>query len=145
MQDDVYQNLKKIGPAYSTTAEKQAQVVQMIKRGELQAQMKSSINPDIQGLRKKRTPFSRKPNNRAWWASYASFERNGMLNVGLSRNWVRLIFPVVPMFMFIYIGQPIIHGTCYIQGYNNFQWNPVYHKFQSMRMIYCDNTITRIA
>jgi hypothetical protein len=117
----------------------------MLKRGEVQAVLKTTINTDIQGLRKKRAPFIRKPNNKAWYASYASFERNGMLNIGLSRNWVRLAFPAVPMFFFFYIGQPIIHGTVYIQHYNNFQWNPVYHKFQSMRMIYCDNTISRIA
>ena len=129
MQDDLFQNLKKIGPGYSTTAEKQAQVVQMIKRNELKPELKCRVNMDIQGLHKKSTPFSRKPANKLLWAPFASFERNGFLNVGLSRNWVRLVFPAVPIFFFIYMLQPVLHGHCYNMHYNNYQWVPVYHKF----------------
>ena len=47
MRDDINQNLKKIGPQYSNLAERQNQVVQMLKRGELQAEMRVHLNMDI--------------------------------------------------------------------------------------------------
>jgi len=68
-----------------------------------------------------------------------------MLNVGLSRNWPRLLWPMAPMFLFAYSLQPALHGTVYIQAYNNYQWETVYHKFGSNRITYVDNTITRLA
>ena len=101
----------------------------MIKRFEVEPQLKCDINMDIQGLRKKKVAFRAKPNNRRWMHSWGSFERNGMLNVGLSRNFVRLMFPTVPLFLFAYSLQPAIHGTVYNQAYNNFQWETVYHKY----------------
>jgi hypothetical protein len=67
MKDEIHQNLKKIGPTYSTMAEKQAQIVQMIKRYEVKPELKCHINMNIPGLRKKKTPFSTKPNNKAYW------------------------------------------------------------------------------
>ena len=45
--NEINQNLKKIGPTYSATAEKQAQIVQMIKRYEVEPQLKCDINMDI--------------------------------------------------------------------------------------------------
>ena len=100
---------------------------------------------EIPGLRKKRTPFSASPSNQRWWAPFMSYERNGILNIGLSRNWVRLAFPLLPLFFFVYMWEPILHGTIYIQQYNNFQWEGVYYKFGSNRPVYTDNTITRLA
>lgn len=86
----------------------------MIKRYEIKPELKCHINMNIPGLRKKKVAFSTKPNNKAWWQTWSSVERNGFLNVGLSRNWVRLAFPCVPMFFFFYMLQPVIHGTIYI-------------------------------
>ena len=145
MDDEINQNLKKIGPTYSTTGEKQAQIVSMIKRFEIKPEIKCSINMAIPGLRKKKTAFSSKPNNKRLWQSFGSFERNGMLNVGLSRNWPRLVWPMVPMFFFAYMLQPVIHGTVYKQAYNNYQYETVYHKYGANRILYVDNTITRLA
>jgi len=145
MQNDIYQNLPKIGPAFSHVDEKQAQVVEMIKNYEVAPQMKVRINMDIPGLRKKRVPFSTKPNNRRYTASWTSYERNGILNIGLSRNWVRITYPLVPLFFFAYMWQPVIHGHVYKAHYNNFQWEGVYYKFGSNRPLYTDNTITRLA
>ena len=67
MHDEINQNLKKIGPTYSTTAEKQAQIVQMIKRFEIKPELKCRINTEIPGLRKKKVAFSKKPNNQTWF------------------------------------------------------------------------------
>ena len=92
----------------------------MIKRYEIKPELKCRVNMDIPGLRKKKVAFSTKPNNRSLWQTFSSFERNGMVNIGLSRNWPRLIFPMVPMFFFMYMLQPAIHGVVYIQSYNNF-------------------------
>ena len=117
----------------------------MLKRQEIQPELRTNLNLNIQGLRKKTTPFSRKPNNRRLWQAWGSFERNGMVNLWLSRNWVRLVFPMVPMFFFAYMCQPFIHGWTYINWYNNYQWQSVYHKLETHRMVYGDNTITRIA
>jgi len=52
---------------------------------------------------------------------------------------------MAPMFLFAYSLQPALHGTVYIQAYNNYQWETVYHKFGSNRITYVDNTITRLA
>lgn len=109
--DDINQNLRKVGPNHSVTHEKQAQVVQMIKRFEVKPELRTRVNLNIPGLRRKKNPFTKSPANKQLWESLGSFERNGMLNVGLSRNWVRFIFPMVPAFLLVYMAQPIIHGT----------------------------------
>ena len=145
LQDDIQQGLRKIGATYSSTDEKQQQMVQMIKRYEVKPQLSCRINQDIQGLRKKRIPFGAKPNNRRLWQTWASFERNGMINIGLSRNWARVMYPVVPAFFFFYICQPIVHGTIYIQQYDNYQWESLYYKFTMNRVLFTDQTITRLA
>ena len=145
MQNDLYQNLPKIGPRFSHIDEKQQTVVTMIKKFEVAPQLKVRINMDIPGLRKKKQAFAAKPNNKRLWASFMSYERNGILNVGLSRNWTRIAFPLFPLFMFVYIFQPVIHGTTYIQHFNNFQWEGIYYKFGNNRPVYTDQTITRLA
>ena len=117
----------------------------MIKRYEVAPQLKVKINQDIPGLVKKKKAFSAKPSNRRLWSSFVSYERNGFLNVGLSRNWTRLAFPLMPLFFFTYMCQPLIHGTIYIQHFNNYQWEGVYFKYSANRMVYTDNTITRLA
>ena len=145
MQNDIYQNLPKIGPAFSAIDDKQQQVVDMVKRFEVEPQMKIRINQDIPGLRKKKVAFSVKPANQRWWAPFISYERNGFLNVALSRNWTRIAFPFVPLFFFFYMWQPLIHGTIYIKHYNNYQWEGIYFKDTQNRLPYTDNTITRMA
>ena len=75
----------------------------MIKKCEVQPHLNVRVNMDIPGLRKKKVPFSNKPNNRRFMASWISYERNGVLNVGLSRNWTRLAFPLIPLFLFVYM------------------------------------------
>ena len=107
--------------------------------------MQFAINNNIPGLTKKRVAFTVKPANSKWWAPFSSLERNGMLNVGLSRNWARLMYPMVPMFMFFYTMQPVIHGHVYITQYNNFNTDALYFKFSRNRPMFTDQTITRIA
>ena len=46
-ENHITQNLKKIGPTYSNMGEKQNQIVQMIKRFEVEPQLKCDINMDI--------------------------------------------------------------------------------------------------
>lgn len=122
MDDDINQNLRQIGPNYSQTDEKQRQVVQMIKRFEVKTELRTRVNMEIPGLRKKKTPFAATPNNKRLWETFSTFERNGMINVGLSRNFVRLIFPTVPMFFFVYMMSPVIHGQINNEHYMNYQW-----------------------
>ena len=145
MQNDLYQNLPKIGPAFSHIDEKQGQVVNMIKRYDVAPQLKVKINQDIPGLRKKKRAFSVKPTNTRWWAPFTSYERNGYLNIGLSRNWTRIAFPVLPLIFIMYMWQPIVHGTIYNKHYNNYQWEGIYYKYTANKMPYVDNTITRLA
>ncbi len=117
----------------------------MIKRYEVAPQLKVKINQDIPGLRKKKKAFSAKPANRRWWASFSSYERNGILNVGLSRNWTRIAFPALPLFWMMYMWQPVIHGNIYNQHFLNYQWEGIYYKYTANKMSYTDNTITRLA
>ena len=145
MQDDLNQNLRKFGPNYSVTDEKQRQVVQMIKRYEVKTELRTRVNLDIPGLRKKKTPFAATPNNRRLWEAFSSFERNGQINVGLSRNFVRLIFPTIPVFFMVYMASPVIHGKINNDHYMNYQWRGVYFKYGSDRLPMVDQSITRLA
>ena len=144
-QDDINQGLQKIGAHYSSIDEKQQQMVQMIKRHEIKPQVECHINQDIQGLRKKRIAFGKKPSSFRWWNSWVGFERNGQINVGISRNYTRIMFPAVPMFFFVYICQPLIHNNIYEKHYNNYQWDAMYFKFSMNRPLMSDQTITRLA
>ena len=44
MQNDIYQNLPKIGPSYNTVDDKQEQVVKMIKTHEVQPHLVIRVN-----------------------------------------------------------------------------------------------------
>jgi len=90
-------------------------------------------------------PFAIRPSNYRLWDRLGSYERNGMINQQLSRNWVRFIYPAVPMFFMIYLLQPVIYGIIQHDYYANYQWEGIYHKYGKDRMVYCDNTITRLA
>ena len=145
MNDPINQGLKKIGPAFSTTEDKQQQIVQMIKRYEVKPQLECHVNQNIQGLRKKQIAFGAKPSSHRYWNAWSSLERNGVMNVGLSRNHARLVLPFVPAFLLFYICQPIIHGNIYIKHYNNYQWEACYYKMGMNRPLFTDQTITRLA
>ena len=145
MEDDLTQNLRQVGPNYSQTDEKQRQVVAMIKRYEIKPELRTRVNLEIPGLRKKKTPFAATPNNKALWEAFGSFERNGMINVGLSRNFVRLIFPTIPIFFFVYMASPVIHGHITNMHYMNYQWKGVYFKYGADRLPMVDQSITRLA
>ena len=49
----------------------------------------------MEGLRKKIAPFAKKPSTHRWYHPFATLERNGQLNVGITRNFVRFMFPIV--------------------------------------------------
>ena len=117
----------------------------MIKRFEVKPELKANVNMEIPGLRKKKVAFSQKPANKRYWQPFGSLERNGMVNLFPSRNWPRFVWPMVPLFFFTYMLQPVIHGNVYIKHYNNYQWETIYHKYGSNRITYVDNIITRLA
>ena len=117
----------------------------MIKRYEVKTELRTRVNLDIPGLRKKKTPFAATPNNKRLWESLSSFERNGIINVGLSRNFVRFIFPTIPVFFFVYMASPVIHGQINNTAYMNYQWQGVYFKYGSDRLPMVDQSITRLA
>ena len=119
-QHDLKQNLQKIGPKFSHVDEKRAKVIQLVKSGEIQAQEQWNINKNIPGLRRKRVAFQPEPSSFRWWQALGSFERNGVVNIGLSRNFVRFMYPIVPAFFYIYIMQPVIHGHTYVHHFQNF-------------------------
>ena len=114
-------------------------------RFEVKPQMICSVNQNIEGLRKKRVPFSNKPSTWRLWEPIHFFERNGAINFWLAKNWIRFAFPMIPAFFFMYIAQPILHGTVYVKHYNNYQWEAIYFKFSTNRHLMCDQTITRLA
>ncbi len=117
----------------------------MIKRYEVKTELRTRVNLEIPGLRKKKTPFSTTPNNKRLWDAWSSFERNGMINQGLSRNFVRLVFPAVPIFFMVYMISPVIHGHINNQQYMNYQWQGVYYKYGADRLPMVDQSITRLA
>ena len=57
---DLKQTLPRIGPKYTSIAEKQLEVVKLIKNFEIEAKMNTTINQNIPGLRKKNKPFGGK-------------------------------------------------------------------------------------
>uniref|UniRef100_A0A7S3J2B5 Uncharacterized protein n=1 Tax=Euplotes harpa TaxID=151035 RepID=A0A7S3J2B5_9SPIT len=103
------------------------------------------INPNIPGLRKKNVPFSRKPSSHRWFRPFHSFERNGVMNWGLTANWARIVYPLAFMFLCAYTMQPVMHGNIYINHFNNFQWETVYAKFNWNRTPIMTQCITRVA
>ena len=107
--------------------------------------MRLHFNTNIQGLRKRKTPWGRNVANKRLWDPFSGVFRNGILNVGLSRNWARLVYPCVPMFLMIYLMQPVIYGTIDLKYNNNYQCEGIYHKFGAIRMPYVDQSVTRLA
>ena len=56
-----------------------------------------------------------------------------------------MVFPAMPVFMFIYVFGPVIDGNIYVKHYDNYQWESLYFKFTMNRPLYTDQTITRLA
>jgi len=120
MQNDIYQNLPKLGSQYSELHDKQLRAVEMIRNYDVQAKLHVRINQDIPGLRKRKVAWRPDPSNKRLWAPLATFERNGVINVGLGINWVRFCYPLIPLFFFTYMMQPVIHGNIYNMHFANF-------------------------
>ena len=95
-------------------------MVNLIKSGDVKCEMKVNINMNIPGLRKKKVPFSKTPSSHRWIKPFHSYERNGVLNWSLARNWSRFAFPFLPLFWLMYMMQPMIHGNTYFKENNNF-------------------------
>ncbi len=142
---ELKQNLPKLGPYHSALNERQMQLVKLIKSGDVNLELKTAINQDIPGLRKKRIPFSVTPSTQRWVKPFTSIERNGVVNWGLARNWARFAFPILPLFWMFYIMQPTLHGTVYRQQFNNYQWESTYLKLTTVRPPPMEQSITRIA
>ena len=103
---------------------------------------KPEVRLNIQGLR----PRGRRiPVTGRWWRPFFSFERNGILNWGVSMNYARFLFPIPPMFYLVYTLLPAMHGVVYERENENYQWETVYPKLGHDRPYYADVTITRIA
>ena len=68
-----------------------------------------------------------------------------MLNLMLSRNWARFVYPMVPVFFFVYCMKPLIQGNIDVKHYQNYQHESVYYKYGANRPVNGENTITRIA
>ena len=114
---DYKQNLDRWGPEFSELDQKRAQMVKMIKSHQIKYEPQIMINQNIPGLRKKKTPFVEAPSSFRWWQSLGSMTRDGQVNMGLSRNWVRFMFPIMPAFFMIYMMNPVIHGVTYINHF----------------------------
>ncbi len=143
--NDINIGLQRIGAEYSSLDEKQKQIVQLIKRQEIRPQLNCSINQNIPGLRKKAVPFLAKPAHQRYWFPWATYERNGHVNIGITRNYSRLIFPTIAVFFMWYIAGPVVNGTIYVQQYDNFQHEAVYFKFTANRHLYIDQVVPRYA
>ena len=142
---DLKQTLPKIGPMHSTVHEKQLEVIKLVKNFEIQPTLHCSINQNIPGLRKKQHAFARKPSSHRWYRKFHSFERNGVLNWGVSANWTRIVFPTVFVFYCFYIFQPVMHSSVYINEFNMYQYEAIYAKMTSNKVPVMTQCITRIA
>ena len=143
---DINMGLKRIGPMYSSLDEKQKQITQMISRQEIRPTLNCSINQNIPGLRKKAVPFLTKPSTVARaWHPWATYERNGAINIGITRNYSRLVFPGVAIFLIYYVGGNINYGTIYVNWLNNFQHEAVYFKYTRNRHLNIDVSYGKVA
>ena len=80
-----------------------------------------------------------------WFRPFHSYERNGIMNWGVSANWTRMVFPLVFMIYSAYMMQPVLHGSVYIKQYNMFQYEAIYSKMNTNRPPPAFQTITRVA
>ena len=143
--NDLRQTLPKIGPQHSSIHEKQAEIVKLIKNFEIKPQLHWMVNQNIPGLRKKNFPFSKRPASQRWFRPFHSYERNGCMNWHLSANWARIVYPLTFAFFAVYMMNPVMHGSIYIQQWNNFQWESVYPKLNWNRPPIMTQCITRVA
>ena len=142
---ELKQNLPKLGPQHSSLHEKQMHIVDLVKKGELKLELWCDINMNIPGLRKRAAPGAQLITSKRWWRPFHSFERNGVLNWGIQRNWVRFSWPFLPLFWCFYTMHPLLHGVVYKQQYNNYQWEGGYLKTTLARPPPMEQSLVRIA
>ncbi|CAI2382814.1 unnamed protein product [Moneuplotes crassus] len=142
---DLKQNLPKIAPMHNTIHEKQKEIVKLVKNFEIEPVLHCNINKNIPGLRQKSSPFVRKPASHRWYRRWHSFERNGVMNWGLTMNWTRLVFPCVFIFYSFYMFEPTLHGSVYINEFNMYQYESVYAKMNWNKTPPMMQTINRVA
>ena len=79
------------------------------------------------------------------WHPFATFERNGMLNIGIPRLFSRIIYPGMAVFLIFYVGSPVVYGSLYSLYFNNWQHEAVYFKFTRNRHMFIDITYNKLA
>lgn len=141
--EDIEQGLRKIGPRYSAIDDKRERVLRLLRNGQIKLEKPSPVKMNIQGLRLRGS--RPRPVTNRWFRPFFSYERNGILNWGVSMNYARFLFPIPPMFYLVYCLLPAMHGVTYEREYNNFQWEVIYPKMGIDNLPYSDSTITRIA
>ncbi len=140
--EDLEQGLRKIGPRYSSIDDQRERMIRLLRNGQVKIMRSPPVNPNIPGLRLrgKKVPVTGR-----WWRPFFSYERNGILNWGVSMNYARVLFPIPPMFYILYCLLPAMYGVTDERESMNYQWEVIYPKMGLDRGYYAESVITRLA
>lgn len=141
--EDIELGLRKIGPRYSAIDDKRERILRLLRNGQVKIERPPPVKMNIQGLRLRGS--RPRPVTNRWFRPFFSYERNGILNWGVSMNYARALFPIPPMFYLLYCLYPAMTGVTNERESRNFQWEVIYPKMGLDMPPYTDNTITRIA
>jgi len=132
-----FQNLPKIGPVYSTKDEKQRAIAEEILNYRIRPELKLKINMNIPGLDKKKTITPFNPETRRLISRLSSTGREGWTFIWIMPNIARFLTPAMFVAFLYYAGETLVNARFY-ETRNNYEWEGVYCKFQTIPAHYLD-------
>jgi hypothetical protein len=133
-----YQNLPKIGPVYSSKDEKQRVIAEEVLAYRIRPELKLKLNLNIPGLERKKQISPRNPETYRFFARMSSKGKEGWYYLWLMPNISRFLVPFFCVAFLYYTGEALVSNVYYEREFNNFEWETVYPKFQSLPSHYLD-------
>lgn len=126
------QNLKKIGPVYSTIDEKQRNITEEILNFKVRPELKVKLNMNIPGLERKKVMGVRNPGTYRYFTRLAMKGREGWIYIWTMPNITRFWTPFMCALLLYYAGQTLTFQVYYSKELNNMEWEGCYPKMQTI-------------
>jgi len=132
------QNLERIGPAFSSTDEKQRKIAEEILAGRIKPELKLKINMNIRGLEKKKVISPANPETFRLAAKMGAYGKDGWFYVMTSSNVSRFLLPSMTLLFYYYVGSTPIMQNWQEKELLNYEYLTIYPKYQIVTPHYSD-------
>jgi hypothetical protein len=133
-----YQNLKQIGPVFSSKDEKQRILSEEILKFTVKPELKLRINMNIPGLDRKKQITPLNPGSHRLFQRLSVKGKEGFVYLWTMPNIVRFFTPFICILYLYYGGETFVQQVYMAKERNNHEWMTAYPKMQSQPSHYLE-------